>query len=109
MSPRLVYRFEHPEDGKGPFTSGTQVYKYDLHAWNMPTPYAEKIDFTCDFYCAMANLEKLYFWFTASDREVLYESGFELVAYMVPAIHVKDGEQQCMFNKGEAIKAGDVE
>lgn len=107
----LVYRFEHPDDGHGPYTSKHANdtlwdMKLEHSQWYYEHP-SPKIDLKHDIQpeecCGMNSLKSLERWF-AGYLVALKDSGFELLTYEVQDSFVKVSEKtgQVVFNRESA-------
>lgn len=77
MSPRLVFRTEHRENRKGPWTTGPGAADA---SGSLPC-YIPNL---ANGRCAMNSKREFYLHFTASDRQLLRLHNFVLTTYMVP-------------------------
>jgi hypothetical protein len=107
----LVYRIEHPSDGKGPYSGRSDYEKEGVQDWldgdfeelhqahdpfSTPHPLVNEIDgFERGDLCGCESLDKLRDWFKGF-LDSLHDCGFVVVTYEVPAEHVHtDGLQVC--------------
>lgn len=109
MAPALVYRVEHPEDNKGPWC---HAIGSELDAQNMPTPYNDGLSSNVTQWLGArihgACLERLFYWFTENDRQLLRSEGFVLATYVVPPSKVATGFEQIVFNPDFAERMGET-
>lgn len=83
----LVYRIEHPSDGKGPYTTNYPYDDEDMKwdhkpANNHPNPWADSmsIEIKKDQYCGFTSLDFLYAWFKGYLTN-LHNNGFIIKVY----------------------------
>lgn len=111
MAPRLIYRWEHPEDGKGPWTSEHGLF-ITLEASKMPACSEDDIPVgKCgsDWICGFLSRQDMRQWFTLTDVEACQSKGFQFIRYAVPPGAIAIGREQVTFLRGAGIKGEPVE
>lgn len=113
----IVYRYEHPKDGMGPYADpdGTRPRKLvqlgdklrSQHGWcsKHPAPYTDaKMRLNWDSrVCGMTSEEGLRKWFWGFNKK-LQQTGFVRKAYQVPSRYAQVSARtgQVVFNRNRA-------
>src|SRR5882724_4729803 len=108
MSTRSVFRYEHPETGKGPYNT-VEGLNADHHVDTHPSWLYDGLS-SCAFprhssyLSGCKSLEALRSWFEGWEDK-LAADGFEIVVYIVPNTAVKYGlsRKQLAFDSTEVI------
>ena len=133
MNTVSVFRVEHNKLGHGPWMAtnhhdfstitADELYEigkatdvlsanWKLNLKRYPNPYGDRIGFAFTpgkHFCAVKTLRHLRKWFreSASYIDALFDAGFTVMEYVVPADDVLDGAAQVVFSKANVIKAID--
>lgn len=108
MAPALVYRVEHFEDRQGPWCHDIGR---KLAAISMPTPWNDGVGSEATVWLGArihgATLDRLLYWFTEEDRQLLRSEGFVLARYVVPPSKLAIGYEQVLFSPNFAERVGE--
>ena len=103
-----VYRVEHRETGKGPWTHDYSR-PWSLDATDMPTPWNDiwfdkrpSAASRLEWRYAFPDLDRFMRWMSARDCMNLDTFGFVLACYKVPRRSVRCGGEQALFNATRA-------
>lgn len=107
---RLVYRWEHYDDGLGPFWSQTGIsIGYQINALAKMTGvraeirnYIDHNDWRCGLL--IGQLRAVQKKMTQKDHKLLSDSGYDFVVYKVSTFWIKMGDQQVTFNCAKAVE-----
>lgn len=104
----LVYRVEHPETGRGPYTHAAyknvncESYGIDgLSSKKRPMPYSDGLGYDYEHpghRFGFHDYRKLANWFSKEDKQNLAKHGFVCRVYSVPKKHVRLGSKQLTFD-----------
>lgn len=103
----VVFRFEDIE-GTGPYTGHLRYDgegELEAALWSHqdathPSPYEEGLH-PNGKHCGFKNRKQMTDWFTARERDLLFENGYRLLQYAVPSEHVAVGNKQVVFTRAE--------
>ena len=105
----IVYRFESPIDGRGPYRSAYCVLGFfGAHTRRSGHP-APKNDTFTEYQerkfrrSGFISMEQVHNWFSSENIISLYEAGFVLVTLDVPDRHVVSSQKQALYNPRFAV------
>lgn len=93
---RYVWRVEHKDTGKGPYTSwNIETYMWQTQNHNeLPEPDEEGLPIW-GYFCAFRNRKQLHRWFKKRELQKLKTLGFKIVRRTAKV--VKEGRKQVVF------------
>lgn len=96
-----VYRIEHPETGKGPYSTGWSPGISYASTKRHPAPDEDGLGYmdNKEEYCGFESLEKLCGWFNLRNRRAMAAQGFLLLKIRIVKGAVRKGKQQVLFIK----------
>ncbi len=101
-APRLVFRIEHPESGKGPFThdAGRGRFASDAMVWlHEPQEFYKNLGYGMGFHYAFKSISVL--WGAVTSLVLLRECGFHIQVWESQE-HVVLPDGQVAFTKSKA-------
>jgi hypothetical protein len=105
----IIYRVEHPYDGKGPYTGYYNCLGYFPRSHNRnthPNPYMESNNtrfMQSNEYCGFESISAFKKWFNPKERQILKDKGFELIQMSVLTKNVIKFEKQLIFKKTKTL------
>lgn len=104
----LVYRYEHPENGFGPYRDSDLMELMNVHNYSEehPTPLEDKFPLTVDHYFGFASLNALISWFDGFHTEIMAK-GFKIFVYEIGKRDViigKSGKQLIFVKQFAKLK-----